>query len=198
MFFSANTAWSMVFTSSPNSSLWHLFFNFRHEWRKRPVDIALCSVFYKRGCWVHSYWLKCQWNQEGGFGIWLGCFRLHRGCEVWRRLCPQLLSCDFFVFVLFPSWPSQVSEFISLSPYYTELLATVRKWTRRVGVLTCMGGSPYLRGCWKDGRGSSSLSLLLQVQGRLNQTLIADDHSLSSNEIKVRSWFNTIQMLNSA
>ena len=45
------------------------------------LTLPLCSVFCKSGCWVHSYWVKCQCNQEGGFGIWLmtGVFQAPQG-----------------------------------------------------------------------------------------------------------------------
>lgn len=103
------------------------------------LTVPLCSVFYKRGCWVHSYWLKCQWNQEGGFGIWRVCFRLHRGCEVWRHLCPQLLPCDFFCLCSF-----SLLTFSSIWIHFSvTILHRALGYSEKVNQ---EGGGPHVRG----------------------------------------------------
>lgn len=130
--FSANHVHSMLFASNSNSFLWHLFFPSTTRGGQTSGHCPCAVSFKKEGAGFTLTDSSALGNKredlESDWGV-----SDSIGAVTYEDVCAfDFLPGTFLVSVLSSPWLSKASEFMSLSPHHTQLLATVSKWIRMV------------------------------------------------------------------
>lgn len=204
-FSSAHNVQSILLTSHPNSSLWHLLFLFSHKWRKRATETALlqCLLTYPKedvGLIV---------NDSSGNRIKSEGTDLTRGVSDSKGAGKREDVCalSFFTVTFLGLCSLSIYIFLSIwihfsAPYPTKLFAIVRKWIRRGFTAQPRGSSDAWGQCptEQDSEGLWRALNLWVFSFSVKQASVRHGQlmtTLSNNEGQVKSSVNALPMLKS-